>query len=237
MKYPCRLDKYLSKAMSISRSDAKKLIKNKRVTIDLQLKVQAQQTLYAEQQVHLDGQPLSLISQHYFMLHKPTGYLSTAAEAGHPSALSLITTAAPVALHAAGRLDLDTSGLLLLTTDGQWSHRVTSPNSGKYKAYRVQLAESLSLQDLEQLRQGILLRGEDKLTKPALIEPLSATEVDLQITEGRYHQVKRMFAALGNKVLGLHRWQVGQIKLDEQLAPGEYRTLTPQEIASFEQAK
>ncbi|GDY27439.1 ribosomal small subunit pseudouridine synthase A [Agarivorans sp. Toyoura001] len=232
MKYPCRLDKYLSKAKLISRSDAKKLIKSNRLKVNQQLAKNAQLAIKQDDSVFLDDQLLSLQEHCYFMLNKPSGYLSTEAEANHPSALSLITELSNP-LHSAGRLDVDTTGLLLLTNDGQWSHRVTSPRANKFKQYRVDLADAIGEQELQQLRDGLMLRGEDKPTKPALVEYINATQIVLQISEGRYHQVKRMLAAVGNKVVGLHREKIGDIGLDASLKPGEYRALRAEEISCF----
>ncbi|MEE1672341.1 pseudouridine synthase [Agarivorans aestuarii] len=231
MKYPCRLDKFLSKAGHISRSDAKKHIKNKRVSVNSQTQTSAQFSVNESDKVSLDSKDLKLIEHHYFMLNKPIGYLSTEAEANHPSALSLIDS--PLKIHAAGRLDADTTGLLLLTSDGQWSHRVTSPNSKKFKDYRVSLADVVSDEDLLKLEQGLMLRGEDKLTLPAVTKRINQKQIVLSISEGRYHQVKRMCAAIGNKVVALHREKVGEVTLEDKLQPGEYRELTETEIASF----
>ncbi|WP_220717979.1 pseudouridine synthase [Agarivorans litoreus] len=231
MKYPCRLDKFLSKAAHISRSEAKKYIRNKRVNVNNYKNINAQLSIHTGDRVSLDGNELSLTTHQYFMLNKPLGYVSTEAEANHPSALSLIDS--PRKIHAAGRLDIDTSGLLLLTSDGQWSHKVTSPNSNKFKHYRVTLAEAISDDELRKLEQGILLRGEDKPTTPAKTARLCQTEFILSISEGRYHQVKRMCAALGNKVIALHREKIGEVTLDQALKPGEYRELSETEIRCF----
>lgn len=231
MKYPCRLDKFLSKAGHISRSDAKKYIKNKRVTVNSQIQTNAQFAVDESDNVGLDSKELKLIEHQYFMLNKPIGYLSTEAEANHPSAMSLIDS--PLKIHAAGRLDVDTSGLLLLTSDGQWSHKVTSPNSKKFKDYRVSLADAVSDNNLQLLEQGLLLRGEDKPTLAAITKRINEKQFILSISEGRYHQVKRMCAAIGNKVIALHREKIGDVMLDNELQPGEYRELTEIEIASF----
>ncbi len=231
MKYPCRLDKFLSKAGHISRSDAKKYIKNKRVTVNSQIQTNAQFAIGESDNVGLDSKELKLIEHQYFMLNKPIGYLSTEAEANHPSAMSLIDS--PIKIHAAGRLDVDTSGLLLLTSDGQWSHKVTSPNSKKFKDYRVSLADAVSDNDLQLLAKGLLLRGEDKPTLPAVTKRINEKQFILSISEGRYHQVKRMCAAIGNKVIALHREKIGDVMLDNELQTGEYRELTETEIASF----
>lgn len=232
MKYPCRIDKFISKAVGLPRSEAKKVIKAQRVQINQSIVTNAQTAVHASDQVLLDQQPLMAQQHVYYMLNKPQGYLSTEAEANYPSALSLLPNS-PHQLHAAGRLDVDTTGLLLVTSDGQWSHRVTSPRADKVKQYRVSLADPITEAELQQLRDGLMLRGEQKPTKPAEVEQLDERLIVLRISEGRYHQVKRMCAAVGNKVLALHREQIGDIHLDSQLAAGEYRPLSPQEISCF----
>ncbi len=130
---------------------------------------------------------------------------------------------------------MDTTGLVLITDDGQWSHRITSPKHKCDKTYRVWLADPVQADYAEKLANGIELRNEREMTLPAQMELVNAdeNEVLLTIHEGKYHQVKRMFAALGNKVVGLHRERVGDIVLDEALEPGEYRYLTEEEVASI----
>ena len=123
--------------------------------------------------------------------------------------------------------------LVLLTSDGQWSHRLTSPNHHCDKRYRVTCADPVSDEDLQALRDGILLRGEEAPTLPAGAERVDAHQLLLTIQEGRYHQVKRMLAARGNKVVALHREQIGKIALDADLAPGEFRILSEEEIHSL----
>ena len=122
---------------------------------------------------------------------------------------------------------------MLLTDDGQWSHRITSPKYHCEKTYLVTLADPVEDFYLEQCAQGILLKGEKQPTKPAQIEIIDDYNLNLTIVEGKYHQVKRMFAALGNKVIALHRWRIGQIILDPQLEEGQYRALTDAEVQSF----
>ena len=135
-------------------------------------------------------------------------------------------------LHAAGRLDIDTTGLVLMTDDGQWSHRITSPRHHCEKTYLVTLESPVADDTAEQFARGVQLHNEKDLTKPAVLEVITPTQVRLTISEGRYHQVKRMFAAVGNHVVELHRERIGAIKLDDDLEPGEYRPLTEDEIAS-----
>jgi 16S rRNA pseudouridine516 synthase len=164
----------------------------------------------------------------------------------YPSVLHFIEVDRAFDLHIAGRLDADTTGLVLITDDGRWSHNVISPKKECQKTYRVWLRSEVDDEKLSQLVEdfdkGLQLQGEKSLTRPAklervepdnLIDPDSyKTEVLLTITEGKYHQVKRMFAAVGNRVIGLHRERIGGITLGG-LAPGEWRELTMDEIALF----
>ena len=180
----------------------------------------------------LEGEPLSLIGTRYIMMHKPVDTLCSNVDEVYPSVLTLLDEPLLDRLHFAGRLDADTTGLLLITDDGQWSHKVTSPKRECGKRYRVWLAEPLVVDAEQRLQDGLELRGESELTRPALLQRISETEVLLTITEGKYHQVKRMFAALGNKVIGLHREAIGAIELDAELTEGEWRYLTDAEIAS-----
>jgi 16S rRNA pseudouridine516 synthase len=136
-------------------------------------------------------------------------------------------------LHIAGRLDLDATGLVLISDDGDWTHRVTSPRHEFPKTYRATLAEPLSETGAVQLTRGVLLRNEKRRCRPAVIERITETEIRITVTEGRYHQVKRMFAAAGNRVSALHRERIGTVALDTGLRAGESRALTEEEVDSF----
>ena len=180
-----------------------------------------------------DGNPLA--QQHgprYFMLNKPQGYVCSTDDPDHPTVLYFLDEPVAWKLHAAGRLDIDTTGLVLMTDDGQWSHRITSPRHHCEKTYLVTLESPVADDTAEQFAKGVQLHNEKDLTKPAVLEVITPTQVRLTISEGRYHQVKRMFAAVGNHVVELHRERIGGITLDADLAPGEYRPLTEEEIAS-----
>ncbi|MGS0728039.1 pseudouridine synthase, partial [Shewanella sp. 0m-11] len=128
--------------------------------------------------------------------------------------------------------DADTTGLVLITTDGQWSHKITSPKKECAKRYLLETAEPLTDDLVQQFSDGVQLNNEDGLTKPAVLEILGANQARLTITEGKYHQVKRMLAAVGNKVTKLHRESVGAIELDPSLGLGEWRYLTDVETQS-----
>lgn len=227
-----RLDQYVSQCSSLSRKDAKRAITAGRVRVNRQTCRQAKHHLSGQDEVQLDNQPLARPGELYLMMNKPAGVISATTDSDQPTALDLLPGEMAARVHIAGRLDKDTTGLLLLTSDGQWSHRVTSPRRDCPKTYRVRLAEPLTEDAQRALEQGVLLKGESTLTRPATASRLSDTELDLTISEGRYHQVKRMLAAVGNRVLALHRNSIGQITLDTTLAPGEYRALSKDEIRS-----
>jgi 16S rRNA pseudouridine516 synthase len=185
-------------------------------------------------EVALDEELLLPPLPRYFMLNKPQGVVCATRDHGQRTVLELLDEPRRGALHIAGRLDIDTTGLVLVTDDGQWSHRITAPASHCSKTYRVTLAEPLTSEQASGVARGLLLKGERKPTKPAVVDRLSTCELRLTITEGKYHQVKRMFAALGNHVVALHRLSIGGVSLDESLAPGGYRSLTPHEIGYFD---
>lgn len=229
-----RLDKFLSQHLGISRALVLRELRGKRVTVDGEIIKQGSFQLLPQHEIRFDGNPLKqIIGPRYFMLHKPQGYVCSTDDPDHPTVLYFMDEPVPDKLHAAGRLDIDTTGLVLMTDDGQWSHRITSPKHHCEKTYRVTLAEPLSADGARQLTEGVMLHGETLPTRPAVLEVLSEQEVRLTISEGRYHQVKRMFAATGNRVETLHRERIGAIVLDESLQPGEYRPLTREEIDSI----
>lgn len=183
-----------------------------------------------ETQVILDGNETGQPGPRYFMLHKPQGYVCSTGDPQHPTVLDLLDEVKTDDLHFAGRLDIDATGLVLITSDGQWSHCIVAPGRKCRKCYRVTLADPLTDLDAEKLRQGVLLRNEPQPTQSAELEILAERNCLLTISEGRYHQIKRMFAAVGNRVVGLHRVSIGNLELDENLAPGAYRRLSLQEV-------
>ncbi|WP_444921856.1 16S rRNA pseudouridine(516) synthase RsuA [Microbulbifer sp. CnH-101-G] len=229
-----RLDKAVSQVTDLSRSDVKRAAKAERISVNGEIVTDPAAKVQASDELYLDGEPLHEPGPRYIMLNKPLGYVSATKDGEHPTVLDLIDEPNKAKLHIAGRLDIDTTGLVLLTDDGQWSHKVTSPNHHCEKTYYALLAEKIEEDAVAKFAKGIWLNNEKKRTKPAKLEILYANEVRITIGEGRYHQVKRMFAALGNRVIELHRERIGNIFLDEELQEGEYRLLTSEEIASVE---
>jgi len=229
---PMRLDKYISQVSEYSRKEVLYLVRSKSITVDGQLAKTASMKVCENALVCIGDETLGKPGPRYFMLNKPEGYVSVTKDHEHPTALELLNEHNADQLQIAGRLDLDTTGLLLITDDGKWNHAVTSPKRDCKKTYYVTLAHNVSEDTEEQFTKGVMLEGELKPTQPAMMETLFANEVRLTISEGKYHQVKRMFAAVGNKVDELHRERIGHIDLDPDLAPGEYRPLTHAEINS-----
>lgn len=228
-----RLDKFLSQQLGVSRALVLRELRNKRVTVDGDIVKTGAMKISPEQVVAFDGNVLDQITgPRYFMLNKPQGYVCSTDDPDHPTVLYFLEEPVAYKLHAAGRLDIDTTGLVLMTDDGQWSHRVTSPRHQCEKTYLVTLENPLADDTAAQFEAGVQLHNEDSLTKPAQLEQIDERVVRLTISEGRYHQVKRMFAAVGNHVVALHRERIGEIVMDEDLEPGQYRRLSEQEIAS-----
>ncbi|MFL0797648.1 MAG: 16S rRNA pseudouridine(516) synthase RsuA [Cellvibrionaceae bacterium] len=227
-----RLDKFISNSTGISRSNVKKLLKAGAITIN---RDEAKDPAYHVQdydEVLLDGEPVQTPAPRYFMLNKPVGYVSALKDGNHATVMELIDEPLKDKLRIVGRLDIDTTGLLLITDDGQWLHRITSPKHDCSKRYYALTANDIDPNAVDKFAKGILLEGERNSTKPASLEIIYSNEARLTISEGKYHQVKRMFAATGNRVEELHREAIGAIELDPELEPGEYRPLTQAEIES-----
>lgn len=241
-----RLDKFICKSTELTRTEAKKVLKSGEVRVNDEVAKNPAMQVHENNTITIDGQALTARGSRYYILHKVVDSICSNVDEVYPSVLNFIEVDKAFDLHIAGRLDADTTGLVLITDDGRWSHNVISPKKQCQKTYRVWLRNEISDEKLADLitkfDEGIQLQGEDSLTRPAILvrvaekelvdEASYRSEVLLTITEGKYHQVKRMFAAVGNRVIGLHREQIGQITLGE-LAPGEWRELTDMEIAQF----
>ncbi|GAA3967578.1 pseudouridine synthase [Allohahella marinimesophila] len=229
-----RLDKLISHNTPFSRSEVGKVLKDKRVTVNGSVMTKAAYQVKDTDVISLDGAPLVHQDYLYLMLNKPLDVVCSSDEPDHRTVIDMLDpTLRHRNLQPAGRLDKDATGLVLITDDGQWNHAVTTPGR-KTKTYRVETAEPISNADITAFDIGLFLNGEGTPTRPALLEPLNAKSCYVTISEGRYHQIKRMFAARGNRVTSLHRLSMGEIRLDPALAPGEWRALTPDEIASIE---
>ncbi|WDE08302.1 16S rRNA pseudouridine(516) synthase RsuA [Thalassomonas viridans] len=227
-----RLDKYICKSTELTRNEAKKLLKTGMVTVNDEVVKNGAAQISETCRVAIEGQPLIKRGARYIMMFKPLDTICSNVDEVHPSVLHFLDVDKAFDLHIAGRLDVDTTGLVLITDDGKWSHQITSPRKACEKRYRVWLDEPLESSVAEAFARGVQLKGESSLTQPAQLQVIDDKEVLLTITEGKYHQVKRMFAAVGNHVVGLHREKIGNITLDEELEPGQWRYLTEQEVDS-----
>ncbi|MDP2747813.1 pseudouridine synthase [Pseudomonas sp.] len=227
-----RLDRFLSNLPQLNRQAARQLLASGRVRVDSAVVCDGLCEVSQFSRIEVDSELLQAgKAARYFMLHKPIGVVSATEHEQHRTVLDLLDEPDKADLHLAGRLDLNTSGLLLITNDGQWSRRLTEPRSRLGKVYRVETEQPITPEYIEVFARGLYFAYEDLTTLPAELVILDSHSALLTLHEGRYHQVKRMFGHFQNKVIGLHRLSMGAIQLDPQLAPGQYRALTEAEIA------
>ncbi len=227
-----RLDKYLATHSEASRTLAKMAIKSGRVEVNGEVIKDQGKKLKPDDVVCINGRELVESNEVYLVMNKQAGIICATQDEEQDTVLDFLDSYTHKELHIAGRLDKDTTGLVLITSDGKWSHRVTSPNYECEKVYQLEAILPIQESYIEEFSNGILLRDEVKPTKPAKLEITGENTAKLTLTEGKYHQVKRMFGAMGNRVTKLHRESVGGVSLGE-LGEGEFRELTEEEIACF----
>lgn len=228
-----KLSRILSNQNRISRRQANLLLASGRVQVDGKAVRDGAYEASRFQQVCVDQTIVQAAEPaYYLMMHKPAGYLSATSDQQHPTVMELVAPELRPHLHIGGRLDRASTGLLILSNNGSWSRALTAPENKLPKTYRVTTAYPLSPDTADRFSEGIWFDYEQLRTSPAQLEQISATEVRLTIYEGRYHQVKRMFHAVGNRVTSLHREVMGPLKLDARLKPGHYRPLSETEIRS-----
>jgi 16S rRNA pseudouridine516 synthase len=225
-----RLDRFISKHSAFSMADVRLLIAQGRILLDNVAARSIHEPVTKFTRVDLDGVCLRNAASVYLALHKPAGVVSATKDSKHPTVLDLLQHPQREELHIAGRLDFNTTGLVLLTNDGKWSRRLSSPESRVAKVYEVCVAKPLTEQYITVFRAGIYFAHENITTLPAQLEILSKYRCRLSLVEGKYHQVKRMFGYFENKVLSLHRVSVGPVSLGK-LQPGASRHLTALELA------
>jgi 16S rRNA pseudouridine516 synthase len=227
-----RLDRRVAQATGLSRQRAQRAIRAGQVSVDGAVQHDPALAVMPTATLEMDGRVLAQPGPRYYMLNKPVGVVCANTDRSHRTVFDLLDLPNPSGLHVAGRLDIDATGLVLITDDGDWSHQITSPRHKQPKAYTVELAEPVTPEACRQIESGVMLRGESSPCAPARVEVLGARVIRLILTEGKYHQVKRMLAAVGNHVTGLHREQIGSIHLDPQLPAGGFRPLLPEETES-----
>lgn len=228
-----RIDKIIASQGQYSRSEVKKLIKAGRVTVDGMIPkngdVKADPNVSV---IAIDGKAMGYKKHIYIMLNKSQGVVSATDDRDHKTVIDLVPKELKrEGLFPAGRLDADTVGFVLITDDGDFAHKILSPKNHIMKTYHALLQRELTREDIEAFRNGIELR-DGTLCLEAEVSPIESDEpmAQIKICEGKYHQVKRMFAALGNKVLYLKRVKMGGLCLDENLEEGKCREITPQEL-------
>ena len=226
-----RLDKYICKSTQLSTAQARELIQSGEAKINGEACVFEARQVHEGDVVTLQEQALTLRAFRYLMLHKPAGYISSNKDERHPSLLNLLDIDNRNVLNIVGRLDVDTTGLVLISDDGRWTYNVSHPELECSKLYRVGLSKPIETEAIQTFKQGIMLNGANTPTRPATLTILKEKDVQLSITEGKNHQVKRMFRAVGNRVDTLHREQIGKVRLD--IPEGQWRHLTEEEVMSF----
>lgn len=224
-----RLDRFISKKKQIKRKDVRLILAQKRIIVNGQIATDSQQIVGPFCTISLDGEELQKQQAFYLMLNKPIGYISATNDDKHKTIFDLIDEHDYPNLHMVGRLDLNTSGLILLTNDGNWSRAICSPKAGINKHYLVGLKNNVTADYIDAFEKGMFFSYENKTTQPALLEIIDKKQVQVSLSEGMYHQIKRMFGRFRNPVLSLHRYQIGPIELCSTLVPGQYRELTTKE--------
>ncbi|WP_300178229.1 pseudouridine synthase [uncultured Aliivibrio sp.] len=228
-----RLDKFVCKSTELTKDQALVMIHEGRVKVNSDTVTIRSAQVHENNEVTLNGSLLTPRPFRYLIMNKPANTICSNIDEVYPSLFNYITEGNNAELHIAGRLDSDTTGLVLITDDGRWSYNIITPSKECEKVYRVGLRKPITEDAAEKFAIGLQLQGESQLTRPAKLEVITSQEVLLTITEGKFHQVKRMFSTIGNKVTSLHREKIGDISLDVE--EGEWRYLTVGEVRSFEE--
>ena len=226
-----RLDKYLSNAKIGSRKEVGKWIRKGLVTVNGGVEKNPKTDVSYHDEIYFKDDLVKLEEFIYIMMNKPKGVISSTEDGPSQTVIDLIDHPQKDELFPVGRLDKDTTGLMFITNDGKLAHRILSPKNEHFKTYHVTLRDQVSLSDIKRLEEGIELS--DFTTKRAVSEKVNDHVVLLSISEGKFHQVKRMFGALDNEVIELKRISMSSLELDESLSLGEYRFLTEEEMKNL----
>jgi len=228
-----RLDRFIESKLAYSAQKVRLLGAKRKILLNNVPVDNIRQRISEFCRVEVEGRLLQAREPLYLMLHKPKGCVSATHDAKNKTVLDLLALPNKAELHLAGRLDFNTTGLLLLTNDGAWSRKMTQPQRKIPKTYWVKTKDVITQEYVERFAQGMYFAFEDLTTLPAELTLLSSHSAQLTIYEGRYHQIKRMFGFFQNEVLELHRLSIGHIVLDDSLVAGNYRYLTATEVASI----
>lgn len=225
-----RLDKYISESTPYSRKEIKALIRKKEVSVNGVTALRPEEQVTENDEVYVSGERIEYIKYVYFMLNKPQGYISATEDRHYPVVTDLVPEEyAHYNVFPVGRLDIDTEGLLILTNDGALDHEVTSPKKHVYKRYFVRTDKKVEQDDIKKFAEGMSFK--EFTAKPARLEICEDPhESYVEIAEGKYHQVKRMFERVGKTVVYLKRVSIGSLELREELKPGEICRLDRSEI-------
>jgi 16S rRNA pseudouridine516 synthase len=225
-----RLDRFISSRAGVNRRDVRALLASGRVCLNGRAAREINQVVDQFSHITLDDEVLQDYAPMYLMLHKPRGVVSATRNEKHRTVIDLLDANMGRGLHIAGRLDYNSTGLLLLTNDGRWSRRLACTHNPVQKVYRVTVEHALTERYVEAFEQGMYFPFEDITTRPVSLTILSDRSAELRLTEGRYHQIKRLFGRFDNKVLTLHRSAIGNVALEPELGPGQHRALTRIEL-------
>lgn len=231
-----RVDRYISKQLKINRRDIKLMLAQGRIVINGEIVREVNTIVEEFDHVVCDGRVLQNNKPLYIMLNKPVGVVSATKDDQHKTVMSLLQGYSEDelnSLHIVGRLDLNTSGLLLLTNDSYWSRKLMSPEAKVSKTYRVELENDLTENYVSAFSEGMYFSFEGITTQPAQLKILEHNIAEVVLTEGKYHQIKRMFGRFRNPVLALHRSAIGNLTLGSELAIGKSRALTSEEVSGI----
>ncbi len=230
-----RLDKYLADMGKGTRTEIKKMIRQKRVCVNGETAASPDRKVDPGQdEVFLDGVCVRYVEKEYYMLNKPAGVVSAVTDRSYQTVVDLISGKKRNDLFPVGRLDLDTEGLILITNDGELAHDLLSPRKHVDKTYDVLLEDIVTPAQAACLEKGIVLEDGTR-TMPAEVEVIEPRRVLLTLREGKFHQVKRMFACVSNRVIHLKRVSMGSLTMDETLPKGGWRPLTEEEIRGLKE--
>ena len=228
-----RLDRFMSQQLGIKRQAIRPILAQGRILVDGRVACDVQQSIHQFSHVIFDQQVIQNNKPRYVMMHKPRGVVSATKDLKHKTVVDLLDKNECGKLHIAGRLDFNSSGLILLTNDGRWSRQLSSPVNKIVKRYRVELEKPLDERYIDAFSQGMYFDFEGITTQPAQLKIISSHLGEVSLTEGRYHQIKRMFGRFQNEVLQLHRLSIGKLVLDPKLLPGQNRELQQEEVTGI----
>lgn len=234
-----RIDRFISKHLGINRRDIKLMLAQGRIVINNAVVREVSTIVEEFDHVVLDGELLQNKQPVYIMMNKPVGIVSATKDKLHKTVIDLLSEKLTYSdnikqeLHIVGRLDLNTSGLLLLTNDSRWSRKLMAPEEKVNKVYQATLQNDLTEDYISAFAEGMYFSFEGITTQPAQLTILSKKVAEVTLMEGKYHQVKRMFGRFRNPVLALHRSSVGNLILDANLLEGESRELTSEEVSEI----